>query len=79
MISLRPEHEQLIAEAIQAGLIRTPEEAFEGALESLRMRLQASQSRTAADAVERLASFGKRHGLTLDGLTVLDLIHEGRP
>lgn len=33
---------------------------------------------SAAEAVERLANFGKRHGLTLHGLKIKDLINEGR-
>jgi hypothetical protein len=31
-----------------------------------------------ADAAERLAGFGKRHNLSLGGLTIKDLINEGR-
>jgi hypothetical protein len=27
----------------------------------------------------RLASFGKRHGLSLGGSTIKDLLHESRP
>jgi hypothetical protein len=34
--------------------------------------------RSAAEAVERLAGFGKRHGLSLRGLKIKDLINEGR-
>jgi hypothetical protein len=33
---------------------------------------------SAAEAVERLAGFGKRHGLSLRGLKIKDLINEGR-
>jgi hypothetical protein len=32
----------------------------------------------AEQAVERLATFGKRHGLSLHGLKIRDLINEGR-
>ena len=32
----------------------------------------------AADAAERLATFGKRHKLSLRGLKIKDLINEGR-
>ena len=32
----------------------------------------------AADAAERLASFGRRHRLSLRGLKIKDLINEGR-
>ena len=33
---------------------------------------------SAAEAVERLANFGKRHRLSLRGLKIKDLINEGR-
>jgi hypothetical protein len=33
---------------------------------------------SAADTAERLASFGKRHRLSLRGLRIKDLINEGR-
>jgi hypothetical protein len=31
------------------------------------------------DAIERLKSFGRTHGLSLGGMTIRDLRHEGRP
>jgi hypothetical protein len=78
-ISLRPEHERLITEAIQAGLIRTADEAFDDALEDLRRRLQARNTEASiAQVAERLATFGKRHNLSLGGLKIKDLINEGR-
>jgi len=45
---------------------------------------QDSQRETAADesvaeAVRRLATFGKRHELSLGGLTIKELLHESRP
>ncbi len=36
------------------------------------------EKNSVADAVERLASFGKRHRLSLRGLKIKDLINEGR-
>ena len=45
--------------------------------ELLKERLSA-QGGSPAEAVERLASFGKRHRLTLRGLKIKDLINEGR-
>ena len=38
----------------------------------------SAQDGSATEAVERLASFGKRHKLSLRGLKVKDLINEGR-
>jgi hypothetical protein len=47
--------------------------------ELLKERMEKlSAQRSAADAVERLASFGQRHKLSLRGLKVKDLINEGR-
>jgi hypothetical protein len=46
-----------------------------GALLKERM---AAESSSAAEAAERLASFGKRHKLSLGNLRVKDLINEGR-
>ncbi len=77
-ITLRPEHERLIAEAIRAGLIRTPDDALIEAVETLRQRLQARNAQSTEQAAERLATFGKRHQLSLGGVTVKDLINEGR-
>ena len=78
-ITLRPEHERLIVEAIQAGLIHTPDEALDDALETLRLRLRARGARPSpAQAAERLATFGKKYQLSLEGLTIKELINEGR-
>ena len=46
-----------------------------GALLKERMSVNGS---SAAEVVERLASFGKRHRLSLGGIKVKDLINEGR-
>lgn len=46
-----------------------------GALLKERM---SAQDGSAAEAAERLASFGKRHRLSLRGLKIKDLINEGR-
>jgi hypothetical protein len=38
----------------------------------------STHSGSAAEAAKRLANFGKRHGLSLRGLKIKDLINEGR-
>jgi hypothetical protein len=43
----------------------------------LKERISA-QGGSTAEAAERLASFGKRHRLSLRGLKIKDLINEGR-
>jgi len=81
-ITLRPEQEMVLMKAIQSGLAQTPDEALDRALDALRLRL--SRQGSAADdsvaaAVCRLATFGKRHGLSLGGMTVKELLPESRP
>lgn len=80
-IILKPEQEKLLQEAINSGLAHTPDEALDQALESLRIRLphNATPEAESAAAARRLGSFGKRHGLSLGGLTVKELLHESRP
>jgi hypothetical protein len=41
-------------------------------------RSQTSEA-TVADAARRLGNFGKRHGLSLSGMTIRDLLDESRP
>ena len=40
--------------------------------------LMSSQNASTPETVERLATFGKRHKLSLGGLKIKDLISEGR-
>ena len=40
--------------------------------------LMSADSASAPEKVERLATFGKRHKLSLGGLKIKDLINEGR-
>jgi hypothetical protein len=80
-IILRPEQEQLLREVIDSGLARTTEEALDQALDTLRHRLPkpATETESTATVARRLASFGKRHELSLGGLTIKELLHESRP
>ena len=50
---LNPEQEQLLGQAIQAGVIRVPDEVVEVGIETIRQRLEARRvSGTAMDAEE---------------------------
>lgn len=46
--------------------------------ELLKERMETPTASSAADAAERLASFGKRHRLSLGKIKIKDLINEGR-
>jgi methylmalonyl-CoA mutase cobalamin-binding subunit len=81
-ITLKPEQEQVLMEAIHSGLAQTPEEALDQALESLKSRLPQQVSagvESVASVAHRLATFGKRHGLSLGGMTIQELLRESRP
>jgi hypothetical protein len=81
-IILKPEQERVLIEAINSGLAHTADEALDQALDALRERLPRHAPITPDDSVasaaRRLATFGKRHGLSLGGLTVKELLRESR-
>lgn len=78
-ISPTPEQERKIQEALRAGLIESPEQLLDVGLEHLgRRRDDSDAPDSITDAVDRVASFGRRHGLSLGGLKIKDLINEGR-
>ncbi len=83
-ITLRPDQERVLVDAINSGLAHSADEALEQALDALRLRLPpqapaATPDESVAAAVRRLATFGKRHGLSLGGITVKELLRESRP
>jgi hypothetical protein len=82
-IILKPEQEQVLMDAIRSGLAQNTDEAIDQALDALRERLPSHAGRSPEDSVaaaaRRLATFGKRHGLSLGGMTVKDLLRESRP
>jgi hypothetical protein len=74
----RPEVEALIKQRLQRGELKDAEDVILKALQSLEATRQGSEAERAA-AVERLKTFGKRHGLTLGGMTIRELRDEARP
>jgi hypothetical protein len=78
---LKPEQERVLIEAVKSGLAETTNDALDQALETLKDRLppNGSPNESVADAARRLATFGKRHGLSLGGLTVKELLRKSRP
>ena len=74
----KPELEALINQRLQTGSYKDAEDVI---LHALRVSSDApplpDQDRVAA--IERLATFGKRHGLSLGGMTIQELRREARP
>jgi hypothetical protein len=81
-VTLRPEQEQVVGEAINAGLIGTADEVVDVGIETIRQRLETrsreSRQQEINASAERLLKFGKKYGFSLRGLTMKDLINEGR-
>ena len=81
-IMLNPDQERVLRDVVNLGLATSPEEAIDQAIDILRERLpfqpEAVDDEVAAVARD-LASFGKRHKLSLGGLTIKELLQESRP
>jgi Arc/MetJ-type ribon-helix-helix transcriptional regulator len=78
-IRLTPHGEALLQKQLANGSYRSPEEVVERALETLaenseQLRVSAS-TMTSAEAVADIQA--NRKGVTLGGLKIRDLIHEG--
>jgi Arc/MetJ-type ribon-helix-helix transcriptional regulator len=72
IITLKPEQERLIDEEIKSGHFTSAEEVLDHALAALRDKRQSR-----LDAVRRIREFGQKHRLSLGGIRIKDLIHEG--
>jgi len=77
IITLTPEIERLINEELQSGHYHSAEEVIQRALQALRVQEQtAPDKRTECQgAAARIREL--RHGVTLGGLKLKDLIHAG--
>lgn len=74
----RPEVEALIRRRLKTGTFKDAEDVILQALRSL----EGEERRTGEErrqAIERLRTFGKTHGLSLGGMTIRELRHEARP
>jgi len=73
----RPEVEALIKRCLDSGAFKDAEDVILQALRSL----ESEEKRTREErreAIERLRTFGKTHGLSLGGITIRELRHEAR-
>jgi hypothetical protein len=74
----RPEVEALIKRRLETGSFRDAEDVIFQALRSSETGPQGSDEMRRA-AIDRLIGFGKKHGLSLGGMTIRELRDEARP
>ena len=76
-ITLRPEQERVIQRAIETGMYGSVDEVLDSALESIRKREvfhpPLTRSQIAGQRIREL-----RKGVTLGGISIKELIEEGR-
>jgi Arc/MetJ-type ribon-helix-helix transcriptional regulator len=76
-ITLRPEQEKVIRQAIEAGMYNSVDEVLDSALESIRKREPFHPALTRSQiAGQRIREL--RAGVTLGGISIRELIEEGR-
>lgn len=73
-ITLTPDQEKVIREAIQTGLVRSVDEFIETAIHALPKR---ENSAARYEAVQRMQEFGEKHRLSLGEPITRKLLHEG--
>jgi hypothetical protein len=74
----RPEVEALINRRLETGSFRDAEDVILQALKSSETEAQGSDEKR-KEAIDRLMAFGKKHGLSLGGMTIRELRDEARP
>jgi Arc/MetJ-type ribon-helix-helix transcriptional regulator len=74
----RPEVEAIIRRRLATGAFKDAEDVILQALESWEHEERETEEKR-RDAIERLRTFGRTHGLSLGGLTIRELRRETRP
>jgi Arc/MetJ-type ribon-helix-helix transcriptional regulator len=72
----RPEVEALIKRRLETGVFRDAEDVILQALRSSEGERRDEEARR--QAIARLRTFGKTHGLSFGGMTIRELRHEAR-
>ena len=73
-----PEVEALINQRLKSGRFKDAEDVILQALHASGARSPESQQHR-REAIDRLMAFGKKHGLSLGGMTIRELRDEARP
>jgi hypothetical protein len=74
----KPEVEALINRRLKTGTFKDAEDVILQALRSSESG-ESDAKEARRQAIERLRTFGKTHGLSLSGMTIRELRHEARP
>ena len=74
----KPEVEALIKQRLQSGVFKDAEDVILQALQSSGPQAPGFEQQR-SDAIERLKTFGKTHGLSLGGMTIRELREQARP
>jgi hypothetical protein len=74
----RPEVEALINQRLQSGAFRDAEDVILKALQASGAQPPEFEHQR-REAIERLRTFGKTHGLSLGGMTLRELRDQARP
>lgn len=81
-INLTPEQEKIIKEELKSGSFRSVEEVIGEALQVLREKELASDNtasnRSQREVVHAMLEFVEKNHVRLEGISVKQLIHEGR-
>jgi putative addiction module CopG family antidote len=78
-IELTPEHQRMIKRAIHSGAYHDASDVIHAALDAFKGNAAPPEEAEREAAIERLKTFGKTHGLSLDGITLEQLRREARP
>ena len=81
-IELPPRIERIVREAVLSGEYRSAEDVLTEAVVVWQTQHQAAAGHAEEqrrEAIERLKTFGRRHGLSLGGTTIRELRDEARP
>jgi hypothetical protein len=74
----RPEVEALINQRLETGSFRDAEDVILQALKASETETQTNDAKR-QEAIDRLMAFGKKHGLSLGGMTIRELRDEACP
>jgi Arc/MetJ-type ribon-helix-helix transcriptional regulator len=74
----RPEVEALIKRRLDTGAFKDAEDVILDALRSSENGTRGTEEQR-REAIAQLRNFGKKHGLSLGGVSIRELRHEARP